>query len=363
MNDDVRCCNSKVLFTVTTSSVPISLQLPLFFCFNSYLLFSTEASPDKERVRDEVLKEFLAIIENEPASSVKVDCAYTDKMCKAGNLSAASQKLQILNDKNIAVTPDVYNLILEEASQKNDIDLSCQVFKKLLLSCTSPSATSCLYFAKAFTKVNDCADILRFIKEISEITCSSTSSFINRIIFAFAKSGQKDKALEIFDHLRRQDYSLDLITYNIVLDILGRIGRVDEMLDVFASMKETGFIPDTVSYNTLINGLRKAGRSDMCCVYFKEMSENGIEPDLLTYTALIEIFGRSGNAEESLKCFREMKLKGILPSIHIYRSLIHNLNKTGKVELATELLEEMNSSSTCLAGPKDFKRKRRQRNT
>lgn len=308
---------------------------------------------------DEVLKEFLGTIENAQASSVKVYYAYIDKMCKAGNLSAATQMLQLLNDKNIVITPNVYNLILAGASQKNDIDLSCQVFKKLLLSSKSPSATSCLSFAQAFTKVNNCLELLRFIKEVSEKTCSSTS-FINRIIFAFAKSGQKDKALMIFDNLKRQDYSLDLITYNIVLDILGRIGRVDEMLDVFASMKEIGFVPDTVSYNTVLNSLRKVGRSDMCRVYFEEMRENGIEPDLLTYTALIESFGSSGNVEDSLKCFREMKLKGVLPSIYIYRSLIHNLNKTGKVELATQLLEEMNSSS-CLAGPQDFKPKRRRK--
>ncbi|TKY48827.1 Pentatricopeptide repeat-containing protein [Spatholobus suberectus] len=327
-----------------------------------FQVYSTEASPGIERVTNEVLKEFLSTIENAPASSVKVYYAYIDKMCKDGNLSAASKMLQILNDKNIVVTLDVYNLILVEASQKNDIDLSCQVFKKLLLSCKSPSAASCLKFAQAFTKVNDCVELLRFLEEISQVTCSSTSSFINKIIFAFAKCGQKDKSLVIFDHLRRQRYGLDLVTYNIVLDILGHTGRVNEMLDVFATIKDTGFVPDTVSYNTLINGLRKAGRFDMCFVYFKEMTENGIEPDLLTYTALIEIFGRSGNVEESLKCFREMKLKGVLPSIYIYRSLIHNLNKTGKVELATELLEELNSSSTCLAGPEDFKRKRRQRN-
>ncbi|XP_057455447.1 pentatricopeptide repeat-containing protein At1g11900 [Lotus japonicus] len=323
--------------------------------------FSTESSLDKERGTDEVLKEFLATVENASASRLKYNYAQIDKMCKTGNLAAASQMLQILNDKNI-VSPNVYNLILVNASEKNDIDLSCQAFKKLVLSCKSLSAASCLTFAQAFTKLNDCVELLRFIKEVSEIS-SSTPSFINKIIFAFAKSGQKDKALVIFDHLKRHNYSLDLITYNIVLDILGRTGRVDEMLEVFASMKEAGFVPDTVSYNTLINGLRKVGRLDMCFVYFKEMRENGIEPDLLTYTALIEIFGRSGNVEESLKCFKEMKLKGILPSTHIYRSLIQNLNKTGKVELASELLEEMNSSSTRLSGPEDFKPKRRQRKT
>ncbi|KAL5082146.1 hypothetical protein RYX36_010567 [Vicia faba] len=325
--------------------------------------FSTEASLDKESVTNEILKEFCATIENAPASSSKVCYAYIDKICKAGNVSAVSQMLQLLNEKNIVVSPNVYNLMLVEAIQNNDTDLSFQVLKKLLLSGESPSATSCVKFARAFRNVNHSVELLRFLKEIvSETSCSSISSFINKIIFAFAKSGQKDSALVIFSLLKRQNDSvLDLITYNIVLDILGRMGQVDEMLDLFASLKKAGFVPDTISYNTLIHGLGKVGRSDLCFAYFEEMKENKNQPNLLTYTALIDTLGGAGNIEESLKLFREMKLKGILPSIQIYRSLIHNLTKIDKIELATELLGEMNSSSTVLPGPTDFKTKRRQR--
>ncbi|XP_020238552.2 pentatricopeptide repeat-containing protein At1g11900 [Cajanus cajan] len=206
-----------------------------------FRIYSTEASPGIERVTNEVLKEFLATVENARASGVKVYYTYIDKMCKAGNLSAASKMLQTLRDKNIVLTPDVYNLILVEASQKNDIDLSCQVFKKLLLSYKSPSATSCLKFAQAFTKVNDCVELLRFLDEIWEITRFGRSTFINRIIFAFAKCGQKEKSLVLFDHLKRRSFGLDLFTYNMVLDILGHTGHVDEMVNVFASIRDAGF--------------------------------------------------------------------------------------------------------------------------
>ncbi|XP_058773879.1 pentatricopeptide repeat-containing protein At1g11900 [Vicia villosa] len=356
---------------LTMLGVPIARSLSRFhyppllttICLQA---FSTEASLDKESVTNEILKEFRATIENAPAaSSGKVCCAYIDKICKAGNVSALSQMLQMLNEKNIIVSPNVYNLMLVEAIQNNDIDLSFQLLKKLLLSGESPSATSCIKFAQAFRNVNHSVELLRFLKEIvSQTSGSSISSFINKIIYAFAKSGQKDSALVIFSLLKIQNDSvLDLITYNIVLDILGRKGHVDEMLDVFASLKKAGFVPDTISYNTLIHGLGKVGRSDLCFAYFEEMKENGNQPNLLTYTALIDTFGGAGNIGESLKLFREMKLKGILPSIQIYRSLIHNLTKIEKIELATELLGEMNSSSTVLPGPRDFKTKRRQRKT
>lgn len=311
---------------------------------------------------DHVLNEFLSTIEQAAAPSMELYSAYIDKACSAGDLSAARRMLQMLHEKNIFLNPNMYTRLLVKASQKNDIDFSCQIFKKLLSSNKFPSAAAFLNFAQAFTKMNDYVELLIYIKEVSEITCSSAST-VNRIIFAFAKSGQKDKALLIFDHFKRQKFCVDLITYNIVLDILGRSGHVDEMLNEFTSMEEAGFVPDFISFNTILNSLQKVGKLDMCFSYFKKMFESGIEPDLLTYTALIESFGRSGNVELSLELFREMKLKGIRPSIYIYRSLIKNLNQAGKFELAGKLSEEMNSPLTCLAGPEDFKPRRRQQNT
>ncbi|KAH1222548.1 hypothetical protein GmHk_12G035671 [Glycine max] len=122
----------------TARGVSLIKLLPLFrFCFKHssalskticFQVYSTEASSGIERVTNQVLKEFLATVENAPTSNAKVYYAYINKMCKPGNLSVASKMLQILNDKSIAVTLNVYNFILVEASQKNDIDLSCQVF-------------------------------------------------------------------------------------------------------------------------------------------------------------------------------------------------------------------------------------------
>jgi len=320
----------------------------------NYQLLATQASPEEE-VTAEVLNQILTTIENAPKPNGEICTAYVDKLCEAGNLSAAARLLQSLRDKHIFRSPKAYNLLLGAASERHDIELLSQ---DLLVSQGSLSSTSYLYVAKAFAKTSDGIQLLRFVKEVSAMT-SPSATVINRIIFAFAECGQVDKALLIYDLIKSLSCKPDLITYNTILDILGRAGRTDEMLHEFASMKGAGIVPDFVSYNTLLNNLRKVGRLDLCLVYFRDMGENGVEPDLLTYTALIESFGRSGNIEESIRLFKEMKLRQIRPSIYVYRSLIKNLKKIGKLELAMKYLEEMNSCLTDLAGPNDFKRRRR----
>ncbi|KAJ4729897.1 Pentatricopeptide repeat-containing protein [Melia azedarach] len=324
----------------------------------NYQSLVTRASQNEGEVTEEVLNQILATVENDSKSAKEICTAYIEKLCRAGNLSDAVQLLQSLRDKNIYLRT-AYNCLLVAAAERNDMVLSIQILKDLLVSSRSLSAACYINFARSFTKTNDCTQLVRFVEEVMDITFLDSIIVVNRIIFAFAESRQIEKALVIFDHIKGLKCKPDLITYNTVLDILGRVGRVNEMLQEFASMKEAGIAPDFISYNTLLNSLRKIGRLDLCSVYFQEMGESGINPDLLTYTALIESFGRSGYVEESLRLFSDMKQRQIRPSIYVYRSLINNLKKMGKVDLAMTLLEEMNSSLSDLAGPKDFKRKAR----
>ncbi|KAH7576859.1 hypothetical protein ACOSP7_002477 [Xanthoceras sorbifolium] len=325
--------------------------------FGDYQSFSTRVSPDAEEVTDETLSKSLATAKNDPKSK-EICTAYVYKLCRAGNLSAANRFLQSLRDKNIFL-PNAYNCLLATAAERNDIDLSLQAFKDLLISQRSLSSACYLSLASSFLKSNDFDVLLGFVEEVSRLAFPETTMVVNRIIFAFAESRQIEKALMIFDYIKGLKYEPDLVTYNIILDIFGRVGRVTEMLREFASMKEVGVVPDFISYNTLLNNLRKVGRLDLCLLYFNEMLKSGIKPDLLTYTALIESFGRLGNIEEALRLFNDMKLRQIRPSVYVYRSLINNLKKMGKLDLAMSLSEELNSSLSDLAGPKDFKRKYR----
>ncbi|XWS68579.1 hypothetical protein CRYUN_Cryun04dG0102400 [Craigia yunnanensis] len=346
------------------TSIPVGFPcIRLFYpivskIIGNYNSLATQAAPDEEEVTDEVLNQILDTYQNTPKSSRERCNAYVHKLCKAGNLSMAIRLLQSLRDKNIFI-PNAYNTLLAAAAERNQIDLSFQIFKDLLVFHGPLNSTCYLNLARSCDKTNDCTALVTYVKQVSELAFPSSTTVINRIIFAFSECRQIEKALLIFNQIKSFGCKPDLITYNTILDILGRAGRVDEMVHEFTSMKEAGFVPDFITYNTLLNNLRKVGRLDMCLVFFRKMSDSGVEPDLLTYRAMIETFGRSGNTEEALRLFSEMKQRQIRPSIYIYRSLIDILKKAGKVDLALSFLEEMNSSLSDLAGPEDFKRKRR----
>ncbi|CAN8312030.1 unnamed protein product [Cochlearia groenlandica] len=289
-----------------------------------------------------------------------------ENYARDGNLSGAYDLLDSLKDKkNICLPSPVFKSLLESAAEHNDTKLSCRAFRELLISASKPLSSDCyLNLARAFINTDDCTHLSSLLKEISESSLPCKLIVINRTIFAFAESRQIDKVRTILKQMKEWQCKPDVITYNSVLDILGRAGLVNDMLGLLSSMKEDCDVSlNIITYNTVLNGLRKACRFDMCLVLYNEMVKCGIEPDLLSYTAVIDSLGRSGNIKESLRLFDKMKQRQIRPSVYVYRALIDCLKKSGDFQTALQLSDELkNTSSSDLAGPQDFKRHLRSRN-
>lgn len=295
-----------------------------------------------EERTDEILNQIYSSGVGSSPSRDELCIGFIRKVCASGNLLFASRVLKAFRRKNIPVGLYTYNVILEAADSRNDYGMLSEVFKDLLVSCTSIRLNSYLIIGRAFGKHRNPSVLLDFINDICELELPRIDVVLNRIIFAFAKCGHVDSAFVVFDHMKSCEYKPDLVAYNTILAILGRLGRVDNMLREFSSMKAVDLIPDVVTYNTMLNCLRKMGRLDLCLVYYKEMIERGIQPDLMTFKPLIEALGRSGNIEDAMKVFQAMQLKHMVPSIYIYRALVFSLKRMGKLDLATKFSTEMN---------------------
>ncbi|AEE28810.1 Pentatricopeptide repeat-containing protein [Arabidopsis thaliana] len=314
-----------------------------------------------EEDEEELLKKIVNHSESGSKIISKID--YTnlvEKFTRDGNLSGAYDLLQSLQEKNICLPISVFKNLLAAAGELNDMKLSCRVFREvLILPGKEPLSSDCyLNLARAFINTDDCTYLTSLLKEISESSLPYRLIVMNRIIFAFAETRQIDKVLMILKEMKEWECKPDVITYNSVLDILGRAGLVNEILGVLSTMKEDCSVSvNIITYNTVLNGMRKACRFDMCLVIYNEMVQCGIEPDLLSYTAVIDSLGRSGNVKESLRLFDEMKQRQIRPSVYVYRALIDCLKKSGDFQSALQLSDELkNTSSLDLAGPQDFKR-------
>lgn len=319
---------------------------------------SDNGDDDDDEAIDALKQDCSTTASSGGGSDASACAAYVEKLCRSGNLVDAVRVLRHLHDEQIHVGLHMFNMVLQQTAEANSFALSAKVFRYLLLSKFAPDSTSYMNIAKALQKLDDCEPILKFVRETLEITQDPT--VMNRIIFATAKYGHFDKSLVIFEELKKDQTRLDVVTFNTILDVLGKAGRVEQMLHELNLMEELGHSPDIVTYNTVINCLRRLGRLDLCKKFAGEMVERGITPDLRTYTALIDCYGRAGHITDALEMFQKMK-KSEQPSIYVYRALISDLKKAGQLEIAQKLTEEMTSNASELLGPEDFKKKNKGR--
>lgn len=77
------------------------------------------------------------------------------------------------------------------------------------------------------------------------------------------------------------------------------------MKEVLELFQKHNYKPDLVFYNTLLFMFGRVGHYDDAWQILADMKQAGYAPTLETYNSLILVFGR-GNVQEGLKMFTEM---------------------------------------------------------
>ena len=72
-----------------------------------------------------------------------------------------------------------------------------------------------------------------------------------------------DEAVKTFNMMVEKGCSLDVFSYNILINGYCKSKKIDEAKRLFHEMSNKGIIPNVVAYNTLIDGL-SSGESPDC---------------------------------------------------------------------------------------------------
>merc|ERR1719159_1176901 len=78
------------------------------------------------------------------------------------------------------------------------------------------------------------------------------------LIKGFARASQTDKAMEIYEYMRKEkSVEPDLVTFSILIKANCDTGRMEEALRLLEALSELGSQPDEIVFNNLLNGCVK----------------------------------------------------------------------------------------------------------
>ena len=118
---------------------------------------------------------------------------------------------------------------------------------------------------------------------------SQTLSLYNTVLHGLLTNPNRDThALELFERMKTDGPTPDLISWNTIMGYYGRRGNMRMISSTLQGLKESGFSPDVFTYSTILTALLKAGREDAPQLISDMMKKDGINPGAAVNTTIID---------------------------------------------------------------------------
>ncbi|KAI3458006.1 hypothetical protein Pfo_014669 [Paulownia fortunei] len=168
----------------------------------------------------------------------------------------------------------------------------------------------------------------------------------NYILEALSKNGKFEEALKVFDRMKNEHdpprkLSVNLGSYNIVVDGYCAEKRFSDAIEVFNSMGEKRCSLDTLSFNVLIDQLCSNDKLAEAEELYKGMGDKKVSPDEYTFVTLMDACFKENRPDDAAQYFRTMVESKLRPNLAVYNRLVEGLVNVGKVDEAKSFFDLM----------------------
>ena len=255
----------------------------------------------------------------------------------------------------------------------------------------------CSLMALCFSKSGEVVKAFELVVRMGECGMRLSEKTFCVLIHGFVKESRVDKALQLFDKMRREDsFTPDVSLYDVLIGGLCKNKDTDRAFSLFAEMKEFGVRPDVgivtkliscfsdsksmvsrlleeipeeeedeqtlvLIYNALLTCYVNDGLMDEAYRLIRMMiqsksstdsDENRMDvffkavkrlvfPNITSFSIVIDGFLKNDQLDLALSLFNDMRRFVDKPTILIYNNLIDRLCKSNRLEKSYELLREM----------------------
>lgn len=158
---------------------------------------------------------------------------------------------------------------------------------------------------------------------------------ITSLIDMYSKSGDIDKAVEVFHSAEKRD----VFVWSSMIAGFAMHGQGKAALDLFLKMLKAKVKPNEVTFTNILaacshNGLVEEGRK----IFNQMESSYGIIPGLNHYACMVDILGRAGSLEEALQVIKKMPMS---PNASVWKALLGASRIHSNLDLAEMAFHEL----------------------
>lgn len=137
---------------------------------------------------------------------------------------------------------------------------------------------------------------------------AESSITFGTLIKAFLKSGDFNRAYEIFERMINVNLAINDVTYGCILDACSKAGRMDIALKIFNNPGMDKLNQNSIVYTTIMKGLAKIEKLQEAIDFFTRVKHNkNLIGMIITYNCAVDIYVRRGELVEATKLFEEIE--------------------------------------------------------
>ncbi|PIN00130.1 hypothetical protein CDL12_27371 [Handroanthus impetiginosus] len=310
--------------------------------------------------------------------TVYLDCRKTDL--------ALEQYKQLMNDAPFNPSPTTYRILIKGLVDNQQVEKALEIKDEMLTKGFKPDPTIYSYLMLGQAKNSNAEGVFELYEELKQkmgteeildgviygnvmkgyflkgmeteaMECykkvvgedspiKMSAIAYNYVLEALSKNGKFEEALNLFERMKNEHdpprkLTVNLGSYNVVVDGYCAEKRFNEAIEVFNSMGEKRCSPDTLSYNVLIDQLCNNDKLAEAEELYKGMADKKVSPDEYTFVTLMDTCFKENRPDDAAQYFRTMVESKLRPNLAIYNRLVEGLVKVRNVDEAKSFFDLM----------------------
>ncbi|PRQ18715.1 putative Smr domain, tetratricopeptide-like helical domain, pentacotripeptide-repeat region of PROPR [Rosa chinensis] len=205
-----------------------------------------------------------------------------------------------------------YSAILDVYAKLGKVEEVLSLYERGRASGWTPDPIAFSVLGKMFGEAGDYDGIRYVLQEMASIGVKPNLVVYNTLLEAMGKAGKPGLARSLFEEMVASGLKPNEKTLTALVKIYGKARWARDALELWERMRSNQWPMDFILYNTLLNMCADLGLEDEAKRLFEDMKQSEhCRPDSYSYTAMLNIFGSGGNADEAMELFEEMSKKGV----------------------------------------------------
>ncbi|GAV81085.1 PPR domain-containing protein/PPR_2 domain-containing protein [Cephalotus follicularis] len=267
--------------------------------------------------------------------SYRTDVALWNAMvagyAKVGLVYTAKELFEQMPERNVIS----WTAVIAGFTQMDRPNEAISLFRRMQIESVEPDEIAMLATLSACAQLGALQLGEWIHKYIDKLGLSWTVPLKNALINMYAKSGNINKAVLVFEDMKHKT----VVTWTTIIAGFALHGLGRDALEMFSRMEFDGVRPNEVTFIALLSACSHVGLVELGLWYFRIMeSRFGMKPTVEHYGCMIDLLGRAGYLKEAQEMVRRMPFEA---NASIWGSLLAASNIHGDAKLGDHALQHL----------------------